>query len=76
MQVHLIPKDPDDHKNAIVEIRSGTGGDEAALFAEDLFTMYSRFAESKWTIDSFKPTNDKYWRYQRGGIFSKWNQCI
>ncbi|RAP34501.1 peptide chain release factor 1, partial [Candidatus Marinamargulisbacteria bacterium SCGC AG-439-L15] len=45
LQFLLIPKDPDDHKNAIVEIRSGTGGDEAALFAEDLFRMYSRYAD-------------------------------
>jgi len=41
----LIPKDPDDSKNVIVEIRAGTGGDEAAIFAGDLFDMYHRFAE-------------------------------
>ncbi|MGB3182578.1 MAG: peptide chain release factor 1 [Cyclobacteriaceae bacterium] len=41
----LIPKDPNDSKNAILEIRAGTGGDEAALFAGDLFRMYQRFAE-------------------------------
>ena len=47
----LIPADPDDSKNAIVEIRGGTGGDEAALFAGDLFRMYQRYAESKgWTL--------------------------
>lgn len=52
LQFHLVPKDPDDHKNAIVEIRSGTGGEEAALFAEDLFTMYKKYAESqKWSIE-------------------------
>lgn len=43
----LIPKDPEDAKNAVLEIRAGTGGDEAALFAGDLFRMYSRFIESK-----------------------------
>ncbi len=43
----LIPKDPNDDKNVIIEIRSGTGGDEAALFAGELFRMYSRFAEQK-----------------------------
>lgn len=43
----LIPKDPLDEKNIIMEIRAGTGGDEAALFAADLFRMYSRFAETK-----------------------------
>lgn len=47
----LIPADPDDSKNAIVEIRGGTGGDEAALFAGDLFRMYQKYAESKgWQI--------------------------
>ncbi len=47
----LIPADPEDAKNAIIEIRGGTGGDEAALFAGDLFKMYSRYCESKgWSI--------------------------
>lgn len=47
----LIPADPDDAKNAIVEIRGGTGGDEAALFAGDLFRMYQKYAEQKgWQI--------------------------
>ncbi len=47
----LIPKDPDDSKNCIVEVRSGTGGDEAALFAGDLFEMYRRFADkSGWEM--------------------------
>ena len=44
--VLLLPKDPNDDKNVILEIRAGTGGDEAALFGGDLFDMYSRFAES------------------------------
>lgn len=43
----LLPKDPNDDKNVIVEIRAGTGGEEAALFANDLFRMYTRYAESK-----------------------------
>lgn len=54
----LIPKDPEDEKNAILEIRGGTGGDEAALFAGDLFRMYSKYIESKgWSlqISSFTP---------------------
>lgn len=46
LQVLLLPKDPDDERNAFVEVRAGTGGDEAALFAGDLFRMYSRYAES------------------------------
>ena len=48
----LVPEDPLDEKNILLEIRSGAGGDEAALFAADLFRMYSRFAEDKgWKID-------------------------
>ena len=45
LKLLLIPKHPDDHKNAIVEIRAGTGGDEASIFAGDLFRMYSKFCE-------------------------------
>ncbi len=49
----LIPKDPNDNKNVIVEIRGGTGGEEAALFAADLYRMYVRFAErKKWKVDT------------------------
>ncbi|HWK58518.1 MAG TPA: peptide chain release factor 1 [Parapedobacter sp.] len=47
IRLMLIPKDPEDSKNAILEIRGGTGGDEAALFAGDLYRMYSRFFEEK-----------------------------
>jgi peptide chain release factor 1 len=48
----LLPKDPNDQKNVIVEIRAGTGGEEAGLFAGDLYRMYSRYAESRnWRID-------------------------
>jgi len=48
----LLPKDPNDEKNVIIEIRAGTGGEEAALFAGDLFRMYSRYAESrKWKVE-------------------------
>ncbi len=52
LKVLLIPKDPDDDKNVICEIRAGTGGDEAALFAGTLFRMYSMYAERKhWKIE-------------------------
>jgi len=48
----LVPKDPNDEKNVVLEIRAGTGGDEAALFAGDLFRMYSRYAERQgWKIE-------------------------
>ena len=52
LKILLIPKDPNDEKNVIIEIRAGTGGDEAALFAAELFRMYSRFTERQgWKID-------------------------
>ena len=47
IKILLIPADPEDSKNAIVEIRGGTGGDEAAIFAGDLFKMYTKYCESK-----------------------------
>ena len=55
---HLVPKDPMDEKNVILEIRAGTGGDEAALFAMDLFRMYSRFAEKNgWKVESLSTSH-------------------
>ena len=52
IRVLLVPKDPNDAKNAILEIRAGTGGEEAALFASDLFRMYTRYAERYgWKVD-------------------------
>lgn len=52
LKILLLPKDPNDEKSVIMEIRAGTGGEEAALFAQDLFRMYSRYAEIKgWKID-------------------------
>lgn len=52
LKILLLPKDPNDEKNVIVEIRGGAGGDEAALFAGDLFRMYSMYAESRrWRIE-------------------------
>ncbi len=52
VRLALLPPDPDDQRNCIVEIRAGTGGEEAALFAADLFRIYERFAERKgWTLE-------------------------
>ena len=52
LQKLLLPKDPNDERNVILEVRAGTGGDEAALFAGDLFRMYMRFAErSRWQVE-------------------------
>lgn len=53
----LIPKDPEDEKNAILEIRAGSGGDEASIFAGDLYRMYSKFCESrKWKMETSRVT--------------------
>lgn len=52
LQMHLIPKDPNDEGNVYLEVRAGTGGDEAAIFAGDLFKMYSRYAETEgWQVE-------------------------
>ncbi len=52
LKVLLLPKDPNDDKNIILEIRAGTGGDEAALFSADLFRMYSRYADrNRWKVE-------------------------
>src|SRR5471030_1490847 len=52
MKILLIPKDPNDEKNVMLEIRAGAGGDEAALFAAELFRMYSMFAErNSWRLE-------------------------
>ena len=51
----LVPKDPDDGRSVYLEVRAGTGGDEAALFAGDLFRMYSRYAEKHgWKVPAIK----------------------
>jgi len=52
MRVLLIPKDPDDAKNVVMEIRAGAGGDEASIFAGDLHRMYTKYCESKgWKVE-------------------------
>ena len=52
LQILMLPTDPNDNKNIFLEIRAGTGGDEAAIFAGDLYKMYTRYAESKrWTVE-------------------------
>jgi peptide chain release factor 1 len=60
----LLPKDPNDNKSVILEIRAGTGGDESALFAGDLFRMYSRFAEAnRWRVEVISASES-----ERGGF--------
>ncbi len=64
IKILLLPKDPNDNKDVIMEIRAGTGGEEAALFAGDLFRMYSRYGEKKsWKVELID-INDT----ERGGI--------
>lgn len=64
IKILLLPKDPNDDKSVILEIRAGTGGDEAALFAGDLFRMYSRYAENnRWKVDVISASES-----ERGGF--------
>ncbi len=64
IQLLLLPKDPDDDKSVILEIRAGTGGDESALFAGDLFRMYSRYADAnRWKVEIISASES-----ERGGF--------
>ncbi|MFN6986799.1 MAG: peptide chain release factor 1, partial [Rhizobium oryzihabitans] len=79
MQVLLLPKDAADEKSAILEIRAGTGGSEAALFAGDLFRMYERFASTKgWKVEVLSASEGEAGGYKEiiatisgRGVFSK-----
>lgn len=65
LNILLLPKDPDDDNNIFLEIRAGTGGDEAALFAGDLFRMYQRYVEnSKWQIEVINTSNGDHGGYK------------
>ncbi|MBP2171125.1 peptide chain release factor 1 [Erwinia toletana] len=65
LQVLLLPKDPDDERNCYLEVRAGTGGDEAAIFAGDLFRMYSRYAESRrWRIEVMSANDGEHGGYK------------
>lgn len=65
LQILLLPKDPDDEKNCFLEIRAGTGGDEAAIFAGDLFRMYNRYAESRrWRIEVMNANEGEHGGYK------------
>lgn len=79
IQVLLIPKDPNDEKGAILEVRAGTGGNEAALFAAEIFRMYSRFAESeRWKVEILSSSPSELGGYKEviglitgSGVYSK-----
>jgi len=65
LQKSLLPKDPHDNSNIFLEIRAGTGGDEAAIFAGDLFRMYSRYAESqRWQIEVLNENQGEHGGYK------------
>ncbi len=65
LQVLLLPKDPDDERPCFVEVRAGTGGDEAALFAGDLFRMYSRYAETnRWRVEIVSANDGEHGGYK------------
>jgi len=65
LQLALLPKDSADEKSAIIEIRAGTGGDEAALFAGDLFRMYQRYADAnRWTVEILDENEGEHGGYR------------
>lgn len=65
LQILLLPKDPNDSRNVYLEIRAGTGGDEAAIFAGDLFRMYSRFAEvNRWQLEIINANHGEHGGYK------------
>ena len=65
LQLLMLPKDPNDEKNIFLEIRAGTGGDEAALFAGDLFRMYSRYAEQqRWKLEIISESAGEHGGYK------------
>lgn len=65
LQVLLLPKDPDDERDCFLEIRAGTGGDEAAIFAGDMFRMYSRYAETRrWKVEIMSASEGEHGGYK------------
>lgn len=65
LQIQLLPKDPNDARNVFLEVRAGTGGDEAAIFAGDLFRMYSRFAETQgWSVEVISMNEGEHGGYK------------
>lgn len=65
LQVHLLPKDPNDGRNVFLEIRAGTGGDEAAIFSGDLYRMYAKYAETRgWRIEVISENEGEHGGYK------------
>ena len=67
LRLSLLPKDPNDERNVLLEIRAGTGGEEAALFAQEVFRMYSQYAEAQgWKVQVMSVQRHRYRRHQGG----------
>ena len=65
LQTLMLPKDPNDDRNIFLEVRAGTGGDEAAIFAGDLFRMYARYAErQRWTLEILSKNEGEHGGYK------------
>ena len=76
LKVMLLPKDPNDEKNVILEIRAGTGGDEASLFAAEIFRMYTRFAEQhRWKVEVLSLQNQASAVIRKSSPSSKVTAC-
>ena len=72
LKMLLLPKDPNDEKNVIVEIRAGTGGDEAALFAGNLYRMYSHYAEGRrWKLEVLSGNATELGGIQRDHLYDR-----
>ena len=66
IRILLLPKDAADERNVILEVRAGTGGDEAAIFAGDLFRMYQRYAASKgWRVEVISASDGEHGGYRK-----------
>ena len=76
LKILLLPKDPNDEKNVIVEIRAGAGGDEAALFASELYRMYVHYAESQhWKHEGSRVHDHRSWRVLQVKIRERCSPC-
>ena len=73
----LIPKDPDDNKNVIIELRAGTGGDEACIFVEDVYRMFTMyFKEKKWKCDLINSNLDDANKILKNSLANKYKQRL
>ena len=77
LKVLLLPKDPNDDKNVIIEIRGGAGGEEASLFANSLYRMYTMYAEARgWKQEILSANPTELWRFQGDKLFHYGRGCL